>query len=139
MWLGEARHQKPAKPEGGPGRTVAARGEAASEAVSDEATLARLAQTDCGAIDLLEQALARENMTRAWKRVKANKGSAGVDARTVQDTGEYLRELRKLGASVDLAARIAGNARRWWRNSRMGLNMLMPIAYFDRLGVPRFS
>ena len=50
-----------------------------------------------------------------------------------------LRELRKLGASVDLAARIAGNARRWWRNSRMGLNMLMPIAYFDRLGVPRFS
>ena len=49
------------------------------------------------------------------------------------------RELRKLGASVDLAARIAGNTRRWWRNSRMGLNMLMPIAYFDRLGVPRFS
>ena len=49
------------------------------------------------------------------------------------------RELRRLGASVDLAARIAGNARRWWRNSRMGLNMLLPIAYFDRLGVPRFS
>jgi len=49
------------------------------------------------------------------------------------------RELRRLGASVDLAARIAGNARRWWRNSRMRLNMLMPIAYFDRLGVPRFS
>jgi len=36
------------------------------------------------------------------------------------------RELRRLGASMDLAARIAGNARRWWRNSRMGLNMLMP-------------
>jgi hypothetical protein len=49
------------------------------------------------------------------------------------------RELRRLGANVDLAARIAGNARRWWRNSRMGLNMLLPIACFDRLGVPRFS
>ena len=49
------------------------------------------------------------------------------------------REPRKLFASVDLAARIAGNARRWWRNSRMGLNMLLPIAYFDRLGVPGFS
>jgi group II intron reverse transcriptase/maturase len=71
---------------------VAGRGEAAPEAVSDEATLARHAQTDCGAIDLLGQALARENMARAWKRVKANKGSAGVDARTVQDTGEYLKQ-----------------------------------------------
>ena len=49
------------------------------------------------------------------------------------------RELRKLGASVDLAARIAGNARRWWRNSRMGLNKLLPNSYFDRLGVPKFS
>jgi RNA-directed DNA polymerase len=49
------------------------------------------------------------------------------------------RELRRLGASVDLAARIAGHARCWWRNSRLGLNMLLPIAYFDRLGVPRFS
>ena len=49
------------------------------------------------------------------------------------------RELRALGASVDLAARIAGNARRWWRNRRMGLNRVLPIAYFDRLGVPKFS
>lgn len=47
------------------------------------------------------------------------------------------RELRALGASRDQAARVAGNARRWWRNSRMALNRLMPIAYFDRLGVPR--
>ena len=67
------------------------RGEAASEAVSDEAALARHAQTDCGAGDLLGQALARENMAAAWKPVKANKGSAGVDGRTVQDTGEYLK------------------------------------------------
>ena len=49
------------------------------------------------------------------------------------------RELRKLGASRDQAARVAGNARRWWYNSRMELNRLMPIAYFDRLGVPRLS
>ena len=87
MSLGEAMHQKPGKP----GRTVARRGEAASEAVSDEAALARHAQTDCGASDLLGQALARENMVAAWKHVKANKGSAGVDGRTVQDTGEYLK------------------------------------------------
>ncbi len=49
------------------------------------------------------------------------------------------RELRKLGASVDHAARIAGHGRRWWRTSAKGLNRFLPIAYFDRLGVPKFS
>ena len=76
-------------------------GEAASEAVSDEAPLARDAQTGWGAGELLGQALARENMAAAWKRVKANKGSAGVDGRTVQETGEYLKQ-----AWPDIRARL---------------------------------
>jgi RNA-directed DNA polymerase len=87
MPLGKALHQKP----GQPGRMGAGCGEAASEAARDEVELARHTQTDWGAGDLLGQALAKENMVRAWKRVKANKGSAGVDGRTVQDTGEYLK------------------------------------------------
>jgi len=49
------------------------------------------------------------------------------------------RQLREMGASRDQAAQVAGNARRWWHNSRLELNRLMPIAYFDRLGVPRLS
>ena len=49
------------------------------------------------------------------------------------------RELRKLGARVDEARCIAGNLRRWWRTSGLGLNRLLPIAFFDRLGVPKFS
>jgi group II intron reverse transcriptase/maturase len=49
------------------------------------------------------------------------------------------RELRTLGASRDQAAQVAGNARRWWHNSQLALNRIMPIAYFDRLGVPRLS
>ncbi len=49
------------------------------------------------------------------------------------------RELRALGASREHALRIAGNARRWWRNSRYELNRIMPLGYFDRLGVPRLS
>ena len=85
--LGAARHQKP----GEPGRAGARAGEAGQEAASDEVVLARHSQTNCGADDLLGQALARENVGRAWKRVKANKGSAGVDGRTVQDTAEYLK------------------------------------------------
>lgn len=49
------------------------------------------------------------------------------------------RELRKLGARADEALCIAGNLRRWWHTSALGLNRLLPIAYFDRLGVPKFS
>ena len=57
----------------------------------EQTSTARCEPTSPGAEDLLGQALARENMVAAWKRVKANKGSAGVDARTVQHTGEYLK------------------------------------------------
>jgi RNA-directed DNA polymerase len=88
MTLDIAWHQMPGQPQGGLGRTLAGRGEAASEGVSDEAGLARHEQTHWGAGDLLGQALARENLVRAWKRVKTNKGSAGVDGRTVLSTGE---------------------------------------------------
>lgn len=92
MELGKAMHQKPGALKGGKGRAEEGRGEAAFEAVRDEAELAFHDQTDWGAGDLLCQALARENMARAWKRVKANKGGAGVDGRTVQDTAEYLKQ-----------------------------------------------
>jgi RNA-directed DNA polymerase len=49
------------------------------------------------------------------------------------------REMTALGADPDTAARIAANARRWYRNSRMALNRVLPIAFFDRLGVPKLS
>ena len=49
------------------------------------------------------------------------------------------RELLALGASPSDARRIAANSRRWWHNSRLLLNRAMPIAYFDRLGLPRLS
>jgi RNA-directed DNA polymerase len=47
------------------------------------------------------------------------------------------RELRARGLSVIGAARVAANARRWWRNSGMLINVAFPIRYFDQLGVPR--
>lgn len=91
MPLGKAMHQMPAAPQGTAGRTAHGRGEAATGAGGDEAELARRDQTSRGAGDLLWQALARENMAAAWKRVRANKGGAGVDGRTVQDTAAYLK------------------------------------------------
>ena len=49
------------------------------------------------------------------------------------------RELLDLGASEKVARLVAANSRRWWRNSRMALNNVLTIAYFDRLGMPRLS
>jgi group II intron reverse transcriptase/maturase len=49
------------------------------------------------------------------------------------------RELRKLGAGEDVAARVAKNLRRWWRNSGMLLNTVLNTRYYDRLGLPRLS
>ncbi len=87
MSLGTARHQKP----GQPGRTAEGQGEARPEAFRDEAGLARHEPEGSGRVDLLGQALARGNLALAWRRVKANRGSAGVDGLTVQATAEYLK------------------------------------------------
>jgi hypothetical protein len=49
------------------------------------------------------------------------------------------RALRAMGARRDQAAAVAAGTRRWWHTSLGELHKLMPIAYFDRLGVPRLS
>lgn len=40
---------------------------------------------------LLEAALTRQNLQEAWKRVKANKGAAGVDGLNIEQTAQVLR------------------------------------------------
>ena len=47
------------------------------------------------------------------------------------------RELRALGASVDVAAQVAAGTRRWWRNSAHYVHLVLTNAYFDRFGIPR--
>jgi len=49
------------------------------------------------------------------------------------------RELRALGASNQVAQKVAGNTCRWWHNSRLELNRVLTIAWFDRLGLVRLS
>lgn len=85
--LGEAMHQKP----GQPGPVITCSGEAARCGVGDEAERGQHEPRDSGSA-LLEAALKRENVVKAWKRVKANKGSAGVDGRSIQDTVGYLKQ-----------------------------------------------
>ena len=41
--------------------------------------------------DLLEAVLSRENMQRAWDRVRANKGAPGIDGMTVDEFLEFAR------------------------------------------------
>ena len=45
--------------------------------------------------DLLEAILDRDNLNRAYKRVKANKGAPGIDGMTVEDALTWLKEHRE--------------------------------------------
>ena len=42
--------------------------------------------------ELLEQVLDRENMRRAWARVKANRGAAGVDGMSISKASGFIRQ-----------------------------------------------
>ncbi|NWB99629.1 hypothetical protein HX882_27505 [Pseudomonas gingeri] len=66
-----------------------ASGEAVRSPVSDEVNRPQ-DESDNAGQGLLERAFARENLKRAWKRVKANKGAAGVDGLDIDQTAEYL-------------------------------------------------
>ena len=80
------------------GRVGETRGEAGREAASDEAddpfrehpsTGSAMPMASTGG--LLEAALTRENLQAAWRRVKANKGAAGVDGLDIEHTAQVLR------------------------------------------------
>jgi group II intron reverse transcriptase/maturase len=49
------------------------------------------------------------------------------------------RELRARGVSVIGAAKVAGNARRWWHNTSMLIHVALPTRELDALGVPRLG
>src|SRR5699024_807685 len=65
-------------------------GEARRVQSSDEAAHPR-AFTGGTPQALLERMLARDNLQRAWKRVKANRGAAGMDGLDIAQTGAHLK------------------------------------------------
>lgn len=87
MTLDRTLRQKPGKP----GRIADGEGEARAVSSRDEALSASHDTEGLGRADLLQQVLSRENMVEAWKRVKANKGSAGADGVTIEQTVEHLK------------------------------------------------
>ena len=75
------------------GRAGEEHGEAGREPASDEARGTRHDTEDTGSAlpnTLLGAALTRENLRRAWKRVKANKGAAGADGLEIDQTARHL-------------------------------------------------
>ena len=49
-------------------------------------------ERDSAQPELLEKILSRDNLNRAYKRVKANKGAPGIDGMSIEDAYKYLRE-----------------------------------------------
>ena len=49
-------------------------------------------ERDSAQPDLLEKILEKDNLNRAFKRVKANKGAPGVDGMTIDETLQWLKE-----------------------------------------------
>jgi RNA-directed DNA polymerase len=68
------------------------RGEAPRDRRSVEASTAELGNEGPGASGLMEKVVERQNLIAAWKRVKRNKGSPGIDGMTVGDLDDHLRE-----------------------------------------------
>ncbi|MFZ5776526.1 MAG: group II intron reverse transcriptase/maturase [Chloroflexota bacterium] len=85
MSMLNAMRQKSAKAE----RAGVAPGEAGCDPVSDEANSPRQ-DTESTGSGLLQAVLTRENLRQAWKRVKANKGAAGVDGLDIEQTVRHL-------------------------------------------------
>ena len=49
-------------------------------------------ERDSAQSKLLEAILYKDNLNRAYKRVKANKGAAGIDGMTIEEALPYLKE-----------------------------------------------
>ncbi|MDP3668868.1 MAG: group II intron reverse transcriptase/maturase [Telluria sp.] len=85
MSMQKAKRQMPANA----GREAVGQGEAMPDAFSDEAFCPRHANGDTGSA-LLQAALTTKNLRRAFKRVRANKGVAGVDGLDIDQTSRLL-------------------------------------------------
>ena len=79
--------------------------------------------------------------SRSYLALKVNESKTAVGpvwGRKFLGYCSYAGARRHVHCSVARAA--AANVRRWWHNSAVSaLNRVLSVAYFDSLGVPRFS
>ena len=86
MSLRDAMHQKSAQAE----LPLMSKGEARRGQRSGEALTATRGNDDPGHAALMERIVDAANIQQAYKRVKKNKGSPGMDGMTVDELSEYL-------------------------------------------------
>lgn len=77
----------------------------------------------------LEDVLAAENLNAAWRKVKANRGAAGVDGRTVKQTADWIARHR----DELLAELLAG---RYRPAAVKAMDIEKPTGGIRRLGMP---
>ena len=80
----------PTAPQGGREQTKKVKPSGTAAAMASQTPARRKSENLGSDVDLLEAMLKRENLVRAWKRVKANKGAAGVDQRSIAATWQWL-------------------------------------------------
>src|SRR6478735_10876455 len=64
----------------------------ASHEGTESPTAKREPENSATGESLMEEVCERENLEDAWHQVRSNKGSPGVDGRTIDETRDYLRE-----------------------------------------------
>lgn len=77
-----------------PTRTSSERGEASvvGNAGAEPVMAIMEPESPAATMHLIEEVCERENLVRAWQRVRGNKGAPGVDGMTIADAASYLRE-----------------------------------------------
>lgn len=81
----------PTAPEGGRRQAKKVKPSGTAAAMASQTPARRKSESLGSDVDLFEAMLERENLLRAWKRVKANGGAAGTDGRTIAETWEWLK------------------------------------------------
>jgi len=91
---GDLKHRQ-LQDEGYPQMVSAEQREYVEACVPSKITETDITDTNMQAEGLLEQILSRENLNRAYKQVKKNKGAGGIDGMQVDELLPYLKEHRE--------------------------------------------
>jgi RNA-directed DNA polymerase len=81
----------PTAPKGGRKQTKKVKPSGTAGAMASQTPARRKNESLGSDVDRLEAMLKRENLLRAWERVKANKGAAGIDGRSIAETWQWLK------------------------------------------------